>query len=102
MNYLPYLLKDIGCVVKALALGSFSLPHIGLPHIPFPHFKIPFLLANSTMLANGNGTYATVMSDDLMANYTDLIQYFAAYAANAYMRNLEEASNQVDVLFPDF
>lgn len=113
LNYLPYVIKDVACIIKALALGSFGLPHIPFPsipfpHIPFPHFHIPFLVANTTMLANGNyttmlanGDYTAVMSDELMGNYTAMIQYYAAYAANEYLNNLLNASSEVDVLFPD-
>ena len=100
LNYLPYVIKDVACIIKALALGSFGLPHIPFPHIPFPHFHIPFLMANNTMaLAPAN--YTGVMSDELMGNYTALMQYYAAYAANAYLNNLMDASSEVDVLFPD-
>lgn len=96
LNYLPYLIKDIACILKALALGSLSLPSIPFPHIPLPF--LPYL--NQTLLdqAMSNQTMLNVdlfNQTMLTSNHSDLMALYNSYYFTNYMDK-----KSVDLLFP--
>ena len=107
LNYLPYILRDVVCVVKAVVFGAVigEIPSLPLPSIPFPSLPFPslnFSLPFFPVLLAGNGSKSISVSNE---NYTKLItqinDYYSDYYTNNY-KSLNDMSSidKIDYLFP--